>query len=354
MRFEMAGGWSRWVTVGYWDKNIWPTYGYTSFTGGKVAIDYVKLDYYITNYQFKVNFKRNNTSYKSPSIEQLSFFVSDTRTTDNADIDAIVNDNPAAILITTDFVYQYGVDDVIGGSICSPSTVSMIIKSYDIDVDTYDFAVRTKDPYWEIFGVWPRIVQHAAEYGLQGSVTRYRNWDAAYQVLNNGGRIAITVGPPLYSGHLIMLAGFDNNGTPIVHDPAKSNGYSYRHNKRSLTESWFNKGGISYTFYKKENATFAGNELFVQNTMLNVYPNPIVDKATIELELKRGQAINLKIYNIQGQCIQVIKQNEYLPKGKHRIQLDFNRNFETVSGFYILNLRSRTENINVKLIKTLR
>ena len=85
MRFEMSYGWSRWITVGYWDNYIWSTYGYTTFTGGKVSIDYVKLDSYIKNYQFKVTFKRNNLSYESPRIEQLSFFVSDLRS-DNADI----------------------------------------------------------------------------------------------------------------------------------------------------------------------------------------------------------------------------------------------------------------------------
>ncbi len=125
----------------------------------------------------------------------------------------------------------------------------MILKSYSIEVDPYQFALDTHDPYYNMFGIWPRVVQNASEYGLDGAVTRYRAWSEARTVLANGGRIAMSVGLPLYSGHLLMLAGFTSDGRPIVHDPAKSNGYSYVYNKTSISQSWFNKGGIAYTFY---------------------------------------------------------------------------------------------------------
>ena len=148
MRFKMSDGWSDWVTVGFWDKYIWSYYGKTKFTGGKVSIDYVKLNEYIDEFQFKIEFKRTGTDLEPSSIKQFSFFVSDTRTTAYTDIDKLVNDNPPEIFIPTDFVYQYGVDPDIGGRICSPATLSMIIRSFGYEVDTYDFALRTLDPYW--------------------------------------------------------------------------------------------------------------------------------------------------------------------------------------------------------------
>ena len=249
MSFEVNETWSSWVTVGFWDNNVWGNYGSTYFTGGQVSIDEVKLTQYVTKAKFKVLFHRNSTSYRSPSLHQLSLFVSDTKTTDNVNISEIVNDKPPAIFIPTEFVHQYSVDSQIGGRICSPSSTAMILMSYDIDVDVYDFAVRTLDTYWDLFGVWPRNVQHASEYALNGSVTRYRDWSSAYEVLDKGGRIAMSLGPPLFSGHLVMLAGFDASGNPLVHNPASTNGYGQKYNNTDIAKSWFNKGGISYTMY---------------------------------------------------------------------------------------------------------
>ena len=302
MRYKMSYGWSRWVTVGYWDQNIWPSYGDTTFQGGKISVDYLKLEEYIREYQFKVIFTRENISDISPSLHQLSFFVSDSQTTDQVNINEIVADKPPEIFIPTNFVYQMDVDDEIGGEICSPSTVSMIIQSYDKEVDTYQFALRTKDPYWNLFGVWPRVVQHAAEYGLKGTVTRYRTWSQAYEVLKNRGRIAMSIGPPLYSGHLVMLAGFDSSGNPIVHDPAKRSGYSKVYDKRDLSESWFNKGGISYTFYNNSGELSVEEELFASGS-LKLYPNPFHDSFKLAFEIKHNTGLQLRIYNVQGKCV---------------------------------------------------
>ena len=95
-------------------------------------------------------------------------------------------------------------------------------KSYSIDVDPLQFARDNYDDYWGMFGIWPKAVQNAAEYNLEwGSCHCYRTWNQAYDVLANGGRIVMSVGRPLYTGHLMMLAGFDSQGNPLVHDPAR-------------------------------------------------------------------------------------------------------------------------------------
>lgn len=285
MRFKLNDVWQRWVTVGFWDKEIWDYYGYTTFTGGKVDVDYVKVYSYIKEFQFQVLFKRSDLSIPAPSIKQLSFVVSDSRTTDNTNITNIVADNPPEIFYDTEFIYQYGVDDEIGGSICSPSSTAMIIRSYGIDVDAYDFAVKTRDLYWELYGVWPRNVQHAHIHGLKGHVSRYRTWSEAYEVLKNGGRIAMSLGAPLYGGHLIMLAGFDEYGDPILHDPGSRYGYKRQFDKTEISQSWFNKGGISYTFYI-EDENLANNDFKNNFDDVMIYPNPASEYFTIEVAEK--------------------------------------------------------------------
>ncbi len=199
MRFY-KNSWSDWLTVGFWKAYLWTNYGETTYLGNeiKVEIDYVVLKSYYNKWQFKVEMKRTDKYQPSPELHKLSFFVSDQKTTDNVDITSIVNDNPEAFFIDTEHFYQYALDPEIGGSICSPTSVAMVLRSYKIEVDPLQFARDTQCPYWEIFGIWPRVVQNAAEYGLNRAVTRYRLWNQAREVLADGGRVVMSVGSPLY------------------------------------------------------------------------------------------------------------------------------------------------------------
>jgi hypothetical protein len=342
MRFPYGATWSPWLTVGFWKSNIWSSYGLTSYGGGFVDIDYVKLNSYKNSWQFKIIMTRTTADQPSSTIHNLSFFVSDSRTTSSVNITNIVNDNPAEIFIPTEFVYQYGVDPVIGGDICSPTSVSMILKSYSIVVDPYQFALDTRDPYHNIFGVWPRVVQNASEFGLDGAVTRYRTWSEAREVLANGGRISMSVGSPLYpNGHLIMLAGFTADGRPIVHDPAKSNGYSYVFNKTSISQSWFNKGGISYTFYPVGSyPTSVENSLehfsVDEFTLYQNYPNPFNPNTTISFSLPQAEQVKISVYDMLGREVAVLVNN-YLESGIHTTLFD-GKNLS--SGVYVYRIES--------------
>lgn len=343
MRFPYGSGWSPWLTVGFWKNNIWAVYGPTSYGGGFIDYDYVKLNSYQNSWQFKIIMTRTSVTQPSPTIHKLSFFVSDSRTTANVNITQIVNDNPDTLFIPTAFIYQYGVDPVIGGDICSPTTVAMILKSYDIEVDPYQFALDTRDPYYNMFGIWPRVVQNAAEYGLDGAVTRYRTWSEARDVLANGGRIAMSIGQPLYSGHLFMLAGFTNDGRPIVHDPGKSSGYSYIYNKTSISQAWFNKGGIAYTFYPEDGTTsieLPEDGLLVNDfELFQNYPNPFNPSTIISWQSAINSQQTLKVFDILGNVIAVLV-DEYLPAGKYSVEFNSSTLHNNLpSGIYFYQLR---------------
>ncbi|NQT97449.1 MAG: C39 family peptidase [Candidatus Marinimicrobia bacterium] len=320
MRFPYATGWSPWLTVGFWKDNIWSSYGTTSYSGGWIDYDYVKLYSYRSSWQFKIELKRNNLNVASPTIAKLSFLVSDNRTTDQLNYTDILNDNPPPIFIPTTFLYQYSLDPNIGGSICSPTTVCMILESYDISVDPVDFAWDTYDPHYHLFGIWPRVVQNASEYGLDGAVTRYRTWSETYSVLSQGGRIAMSVGQPLYSGHLMMLAGFDSNGNPIVHDPARTYGYSHVYTKYQISHSWFDKGGVGYTFYLRDSLQVSIAQEERINTVipdelyqLTNYPNPFNAQTTISVILIELEHVSIAVYDIGGRQVKLLYRGYLLP-----------------------------------------
>lgn len=340
MRFPYNSGWSPWLTVGFWRANIWTSYGTTSYGGGKIDYDIAKLYSYQNTWQFKIIFGRKSITNESPAIDKLSFFVSDTRTTTSIDYTQILNDNPPQILIPTDFIYQYGVDPVIGPDICSPTSVSMVLRSYNIPVDPYEFALDNYDTYFNMFGIWPRAVQNASEYGLNGAVTRYRNWSDTYEVLANGGRVVMSIGQPLYTGHLVMLAGFTSTGNPIVHDPARYNGYSYVYNKSSLSHSWFDKGGVGYTFYDTDSIFVNVEEKFLTTVdgfeLFQNYPNPFNPSTNIQFEIMNPQFVTLKVYDILGNEVAVIV-NDNLNAGSYITQFKAD-NF--ASGVYLYKLQA--------------
>jgi hypothetical protein len=350
MRFYQ-NSWSPWLTIGYWKKNIWSSYGTTSYSGGEIDIDYVVLNSYHTNWQFQVVMKRTSSSEPTPSLHKLSFFVSDQQTTNNVNISTIVNDNPEEIFIPTQHYYQYSIDPGIGGNICSPTSVCMVLRSYDIEVDPLQFALDNYDTYWEMFGIWPRAVQNAAEFNLNGAVTRYRTWSEAREILAAGGRVVMSVGSPLYpNGHLMMLAGFDSQGNPLVHDPAKSNGYGYMHNKTLLSQSWFNKGGIAYTFFPADTSGTTSVEnnkaQLADGYQLNVYPNPFNPQTNIRFQTSERSYTEITIYDITGREVENILKDVIEP-GSYNFKWNASN---LPSGIYFIQTISGSYNKTIKAV----
>lgn len=306
VRFPWNTGWSPWLEIGFWQSNYWPGAKSTSYAGGYINIDTGILYYDRDQWQAKVEFQRDNTSIESPSLERFSMQASDEATTDTYDLASIVADNPPQIFIPTQHIYQNGVDPDIGGRICSPTTTAMILASFGQTVDILEFSWDTYDPYYHIFGVWPRAVQSASRYGVEGYVNRYRTWSEAYEVLAAGGRIAMSIGQPLYSGHLLMLAGFTSNGQPIVHDPARSNGYSYVYNKSSLSQAWFAKGGVAYTFFPESTTALDHSDARTRPSGFKIdqiFPNPFNAATRITLAIPHNGQVSVNIFNLRGQLV---------------------------------------------------
>lgn len=340
MRFPYGTGWSPWLTVGFWKSNIWSSYGATSYGGGYIDIDNAKLYSYVNSWQFKIVFTRTALDTPSPAISTVSFYVSDSRTTSSIDFNQILNDRPASIFMPTSFIYQYGVDPQLGENICSPTTVAMILRSYGIVVDPLQFARDTHDPYYNMFGIWPRVVQNAAEYGLDGAVTRYRTWSAARAVLARGGRIGMSVGLPLYAGHLMMLGGFTVTGDPIVHDPARSDGYAHVYNKSDLSHSWFDKGGVAYTFFPAGTVVQSverftdGKNVAEGFQLLQNYPNPFNPSTVVSFLLPAVSDVRLTVYDLLGREISTLVDGRKTP-GRYEIRFDASG---LSSGVYVYRL----------------
>ena len=140
-----------------------------------------------------------------------------------------------------------------------------------------------------------------------------------------------------------MLAGFDNQGDPLVHDPARQNGEGYEYSKTSISQSWFTKGGVGYTFFPDESVVALDemdrNTLPDQLVLHQNFPNPFNPSTNLRFSLSIAAHIKLSIYDLTGKQIAVLISG-YLPAGNH--QLAWNAENQA-SGVYLLRLESDSE-----------
>ncbi|MFT5143680.1 MAG: hypothetical protein ACI80V_002177 [Rhodothermales bacterium] len=81
--------------------------------------------------------------------------------------------------------------------------------------------------------------------------------------------------------------------------------------------------------------TFVGAEPTPEppSSSLQVFPNPFLDRATVEVALSSGQAIELSVYDMLGRRLAVLTEG-FLPAGRHRI--DWHPGGRVAPGMYVI------------------
>jgi len=154
------------------------------------------------------------------------------------------------------FRSQLWEDEKVRSSVCGPTTVAMILEFHDINVTTRELCEKCYDEKHRAFGLWPRHIQAAADYGLSGWIQRFRSWEAAQELVAQGCPIVASVkmsncvisnAPDEWSGgHILIIRGFDANGDVLVNDPAwesEEKGVT-TYKREELGRAWFDEGGV--------------------------------------------------------------------------------------------------------------
>jgi hypothetical protein len=146
---------------------------------------------------------------------------------------------------------------------CSPAVMCMMLSRHGINRTVLDLATRTYDRPADAFGVWNRAIMSAVDQGLDGYVTRLRNWGEVHQALSEGSLVGASirmepgeVKDPLNrfgrrlegtKGHIILIRGINGDGTVVTNDPAsKDYGGNLTWDPAELGRAWFVKGGVAY------------------------------------------------------------------------------------------------------------
>ncbi len=144
--------------------------------------------------------------------------------------------------------------DELGGRLCSPTSVAMVVESRGVRVGVGEMAARVYDADFDLYGNWVNNTLGASEMGVPMRLTRIASWDEARSFLENGpmvislrpfdeGELA-GAGYSSESGHLIVVAGLDGRGGAMVRDPAHADDSRRRYRMTQLTRLWLigNKG----------------------------------------------------------------------------------------------------------------
>jgi hypothetical protein len=149
-----------------------------------------------------------------------------------------------------------------GESLCSPTSTAMVLSYWGVAGVSPDHAARhTFDRHYDGCGNWPFNTAYAGRFGVEAFVTRLRSLNEAELFIEAGIPLVVSASyrddevPGLRyetEGHLMVLAGFTDDGDPVLNDPySPSNDDVRKSVGRAEWETAWQRasGGIAYVIH---------------------------------------------------------------------------------------------------------
>jgi len=189
-------------------------------------------------------------------------------------------------------------DPQIAGSICSPTSVTMILNYWGINILPEESAWGIYDKVYDGFGNWPFNTGFISSFGYR-SYVEYSTIECLKTELCNGypvvvsvcyknrsdvsGNVPVVEGAPIpiTYGHLIVVRGYKKdelgNEYIIVNDPAAASNDKVRleYKLNQFEEAWNKSGKIAYIMHDKEIGAGYAKPQRLQAKLLSIGKNRI-------------------------------------------------------------------------------
>ncbi len=264
---------SEWLSFGTWGTSIRraSATGVTDGPLAKVDVDtlVVKDGKTANKIQYRV-ILHSDTIGSSPRVRLIAGALRNTRQGIDKVFKEPVDLGNLQVLNVPQFS-QMTRDPAIADSICSPTSVAMVLNYYGTGVTPEQAAWGVYDYAYEGFGNWPFNTAYASSFGysayvdystaegLKREIAKKHPIIVAVAYKNSpyaGGNLPVIDGAPISStyGHLIVVKGFTNeNGREyiIVNDPAAANdsGVHRRYRLDQFMAAWAESGNIAYIIH---------------------------------------------------------------------------------------------------------
>ncbi len=263
IRFGRAAGdfWTPWYYLGFWGDALPTARLHLHDEHGAIEIDCYRSPNAWDRVQYRV--KLTGTSAAAPVLRRFALACSNTL--GDADLAARMRKplEPWSGLgwtrrLPVPYRSQTVEDPKIRGSICSPTSVSMVLQYYGVNRPTAEVAARVYDPVFKLYGNWGRAVQTAYSYGVPGYLERFGDWNAVKRHICQGEPVIASIRSDMYElrrapyrssdGHLIVITGFDADGDVCINDPAAKTKVVGRtlYYSEDMDKAWMAHGGVGY------------------------------------------------------------------------------------------------------------
>ena len=228
VRVRQAGGWTRWYSFGTWmSEGERRSVDGQRDAAGTLDTDTLSLNAPATAYQYRVTLRG------AAQLSLLAFTTSQKGKAEPATSDRTAWGKVLNVPQRSQMIYPGG-----GEVWCSPTSVSMILAFWGVQVTVPAAAKATYDSAYDGTGNWSFNVAYAGSLGLRAYVSRLPGLSAAERYISAGLPLALSLGwkkgellgaaIPASSGHLMVLVGFDALGNPVLNDPAAASNETVR------------------------------------------------------------------------------------------------------------------------------
>ena len=142
---------------------------------------------------------------------------------------------------------------------CQSAALASAMEYFGRSLPLEDITRHTFDPEYSYPGIWPRVIGAAAEFGFDGYLARFRNWDDVRRALADNQVLLCSMrmnagdcaSPPYRSmgNHIVALCGLTEDGRVVVTDSflgRSGQGYLCQWLQSDFEQVWMKaKGGLA-------------------------------------------------------------------------------------------------------------
>lgn len=228
VRAQVDGAWSKYMTYGVYGLGLQNKSITQSDALAKLPDDIFEIlnGKLADKYQYKVTLRRTSTTVDSPKLSLVSIALEIPGYSYPVDIsmlpDKVEHDVPAL---------NQNIVPIIGNSICSPtsSTMLLLYRGYDVFTDTFPHREAAElffDHGDRIYGNWVYNTVGMSGFGANSYVKRIYSIEELFHHLATVGPVALSIrgntGRYTTNGHLIVVTGYEitpSGRKILVNDP---------------------------------------------------------------------------------------------------------------------------------------